>query len=135
MSYNGWILKVGDYTIDTKKYVKANDYSAYRNIQDLDPYRDANGVLHRNALEHVALKVEFSTPNGLTNYEYAEFMRNIRRNYINEQERKVLATVYVPELDDYVTQEMYFPDPKPTIYGNYNGYITYNSIKVSLIGY
>jgi hypothetical protein len=71
----------------------------------------------------------------LTNTEFAEFMGNIRRNYIVAKERKFLGTFYLPEFDTYVTQEMYMADPQPSIYGTYGGKIHYNSIKFSLIAY
>ena len=36
-------------------------------MQDVDDYTDANGYLHRNAVELKALKVEFETRAMLTN--------------------------------------------------------------------
>ncbi len=133
MAYAGYLIKVGDYTISAKKFIKANSFSAYANVQDLDSYRDADGVLHRNALPHVPIKVEFETPAMLTNKDFAELMSNIK--FTNPAERKANVTVYVPEYDDYVTQEMYMPDIKPTMYGNYGGVIHYNSIRLAFIGY
>lgn len=136
MAYSGFLIKVGDYIIPANKYVKADSYSVYRNIQDLDSYRDANGVLHRNVLSHVANKVEFETPAMLTNVEFASLMKNIQRNYISSfEERKALVTLYIPEIDDYVTQEMYMPDVKPTIYGTYGGIVRYNAVRIAFIGY
>lgn len=135
MAYQGYLIKVGDYTIDTKRFVKADSYSVYRNIQDLDSYRDANGYLHRTALDHVPNKVEFETPPMLTNFEFAELMLNIRRNFTVTSERKASVTLYIPELDDYVTQDMYMPDFQPSIYGNYDGMLRYDAIKLTFIGY
>ncbi len=135
MAYSGFLIRVGDYTIPDDKYINAKSYTATRNIQDLDSYRDANGILHRTALEHVPLKIEFETPPMLTDITYGDLMWNIRRNYIIPQERKVLATVYVSEINDYVTQEMYVPDPKPTVYGTYGGRVYYNAIRLAFIGY
>lgn len=136
MAYSGFLIKVGDYIIPANKYIKADSYSVYRNIQDLDSYRDANGFLHRNVLSHVANKVEFETPSMLTNVEFASLMKNIQRNYISSfEERKALVTLYIPEIDDYVTQEMYMPDVKPTIYGTYGGIVRYNAVRIAFIGY
>lgn len=135
MAYSGWLIKVGNYIIPSDKYIKAESYSVTRNIQDLDSYRDSNGILHRDALEHVPLKVEFETPAMLTDLTFDDFMSNIRRNYIIPKERKVMVTLYVPEINDYVTQEMYMPDPQMTMYGNYNGRIEYNPIRIAFIGY
>lgn len=135
MAYNGFLLQIGSYKVDGKKYIRADSYSAYMNIQDLDSYRDANGVLHREALENVACKIEFETPSMLTNKQYAEFMKNIRNNYTVAKERKVLSTFYLPEMDDYFTQEMYIADPKPKMYGVFDDVIYYNPIAFSLIAY
>jgi hypothetical protein len=135
MAYNGFLLKIGDYTIDGKKYIRADSYSPYMNIQDLDSYRDANGDLHRTALDHVACKIEFETPAMLTNKEFATLMSNIRRNYVVAKERKVLANFYLPEFDDYYSQYMYIADPKPKIYGVFDNVIYYDPISFSLIAY
>ena len=136
MAYSGFLIKVGDYIIPANKYIKADSYSVYRNIQDLDSYRDANGFLHRNVLSHVANKVEFETPAMLTNIEFASLMKNIQRNYISSlEERKALVTLYIPEIDDYVTQEMYIPDIQFTIYGIFGNVIKYNAFRLAFIGY
>ena len=101
----------------------------------MDSYRDANGVLHRTALTHVPNKVEFETRPLLTNVSFSEMMSNIRANYINEEERKVSVTAYIPETDSYVTQDMYMPDITPKIYqANAKG-IKYDSIRLAFIGY
>ena len=77
MAYSGFLLKIGDYTIDAKRFIKADSYSAYANMQDIDDYTDANGYEHRNAVELKAIKVEFETPAMLTNAEFTELMNGI----------------------------------------------------------
>lgn len=42
MAYSGWLVKVGDFTIDSKKYIKAESYSEYVNMQDVAPWTDAS---------------------------------------------------------------------------------------------
>jgi hypothetical protein len=134
MSYNGYLVKVGNYTIPQDK-IRASSYSAVLHVQDLDSFRDANGVLNRMALEHKVPEVNFELVPMLTNEELSIIFSNIRKNYTNASERKVIATVYIPELDDYISQAMYIPDVNFPIYGTYNGKITYNPIPISLIGY
>lgn len=134
MAYSGWLLKIGDYTVPSDKFIKASSYQVYVNMQDVDPWTDANGYLHREAVELKALKVEFDTPAMLTNVEFAEFMTNIRNNYINSTARTCLVTAYIPEYDDYVTQVAYMADFKPQIYGTYGGVIHYNSMRLAFIG-
>lgn len=134
MAYAGYLIKVGDYTIPLK-YIKAESYSAYRSIQDLDSYRDADGILHRTALTHVPNKVEFETPAMMTDKTFSEIMSNIQRNYINVNERRLSVTMYVPETNEYVTQDMYMPDITPAIYHADSKKIQYKSIRLAFIGY
>lgn len=134
MSYNGYLIKVGNYQIPEDK-IRASSYSAVLHVQDLDSFRDANGVLKRTALEHTVPEVNFELIPMLTNEEVSEIFDNIHRNYSVPAERQVLASIYVPELNDYVTQRMYMPDINFPIYGTYDGKITYNAIAISLIGY
>lgn len=134
MAYSGWLIKVGNYTIPTDKYIKADSYRPYVNMQDIDDYTDANGYLHREAVELKALKVEFETPAMLTNKEFAELMSNIRANYTIPKARQCMITAYIPEYDEYVTQTGYLADFTPQIYGTYGGVIHYNSVRLAFIG-
>ena len=134
MAYNGFLIKVGDYIIPFK-YMKSESYMAYRSIQDLDSYRDANGELHRTPLTHVPNKVEFETPAMLTDVSFTDLMSNIQRNYINVNERRASVTMYVPETNSYITQDMYMPDITPKIYhANAKG-LKYSPIRLAFIGY
>ena len=134
VAYQGYLIKVGNYTIPANKFIKADSYKPYANMQDLDPWTDANGYLHRNAVELKAIKVEFETPAMLTNITFEELMSNIRKNYTNVTARECIVTAYIPEYDDYVTQKCYLADFTPQIYSNYGGVIRYNPIRLAFIG-
>lgn len=134
MAYSGWLIKVGNYIIPANKYIKADSYSPYVNMQDLDPWTDANGYVHRTAVELKAMKIEFETPAMLTNVEFSELMRNIQANYTVPKARQLILTAYIPEYDDYITQTAYLADFTPQIYGNYGGVIHYNPIRLAFIG-
>lgn len=134
MAYNGYLLKIGDYTVPMKKFIRADTYKVYVNMQDYDPWTDADGYLHRNAVELKAMKVEFETPPLLTNKTFEEFMSNIRRNYVNETARECMVEAYIPETDSYVTQKCYMADIQPQIYGTYGGEVKYNAIRFAFIG-
>lgn len=136
MAFAGYLLKVGNYEIDGYRYINYSDYKVTYNSQDLDSYRDALGVLHRNALEHRVAKVEFSTREGLTNDEVATFMGAIRSNYTNATERKASVTVFIPEINDYITQDMYMSDPQFDIKViSKTNVIKYNKTRIAFIGY
>ena len=134
MAYSGWLVKVGDYTIPANKFIKAESYSAYVNMQDLDPWTDANGYVHREAVELKAAKVEFETPAMLTNTTFSELMQNIRSNFTVPRARQLILTAYIPEYDDYITQTAYLADFQPQIYSTSGGIIRYNSVRLSFIG-
>lgn len=135
MPYAGYLIKVGNYEIPTDKYIKVQSYKATLSVQDLDSYRDANGVLHRTALEHRVNKVEFETPAMLTNAQMTELFKNIANNYTVPAKREFIGTFYVPEIDEYVSQEMYMSDPAFTIYAIMDGVIKYNPVRVAFIAY
>ena len=134
LAFQGYLIKVGNYEVP-QKYINAGSYNAFLSAQDLDSYRDGNGVLHRNALEHTPAKVEFETASMLTGKEFAELMKSISDNYISSTERKASITAYLPEQDDYIIQDMYMPDIIPTINSILNGEVRYNSIRIACIGY
>ena len=50
-AYQGWLLKIGDYVIDQSRFIAAESYQPAVNMQDVDPWTDANGYVHRNAVE------------------------------------------------------------------------------------
>ena len=133
MAYSGFLLKIGDYTFP-EEMIALNSYSPYVNMQDVDPWTDENGELHRNPIDLKALKVEFETKNMLTSTEFAEIMRNIRANYVSEKGRSCYITAYIPEYDDYVTQLGYLADFQPKIYSTGGGVVKYNSIRLAFIG-
>lgn len=143
-NYAGWLIKIGDpetgYIIPTKRFIKADSYTASAYMQDLEPWTDANGYVHRNAVELKALKVEFETPAMLTDEDFAELMWNIDQNLINTVANECYITAFIPRYNMYDTQKGYLADIDPQIYGNYekdkngNGILRYNPIRFSFIG-
>lgn len=134
MAYEGYLIKIGDYNFPLK-YIRAESYSATNFGQDMDSYRDGDGVLTRNALSLQAPKVEFETRNMLTNEELTEILSNIQRNYTNAVEKKASVEVYIPELDKYVTNDMYMADFEPTMYFANSKKIQYQSVRIAWISY
>lgn len=143
MAYKGYLLKVGvgnanPYVITGQRYINYKSYEVTKEVQDMDSYRDATGVLHRNALSHVPIKVTFETLPNLTNADIKTFfIDGISANYHTPLERKAMIEVYVPELDDYISQDMYMAGPTLKIRSIdlKTNVIHYESIKVSFIGY
>lgn len=137
MAYAGYLIKVGNYTIPTE-CIALESYKITANIrQDLDPFRDNNGVLTRNVVPNQPSKIEIKTP-----YMYGRAMRsmidNIRANYTNANEKKASVTFYDPDTDTYKTQDMYCPDFNFELYQvNHNDYnrSIYKPFTLKFIGY
>jgi hypothetical protein len=134
MAYAGYLFKIGDYVFPLS-LIKADSYSAYKSVTDLDSYVDENGELHRNALDHLAYKVEFETPAMLNNKQLSTLFANIYAQFTNQLERKASCTLYIPEIDGYVTCDMYMPDVKPQMYYADANLIQYDAIRFAFISY
>ena len=134
MAFDGTLVSFGSYNIPMK-FIKYDTYVITPNIRlDLDSYRDADGVLHRNALKHTTTKIEFETP-PLHEIDMDNLMRNIRSQYKNYNEKNATCTYYDPETGIYKTGEFYMPDFKFQIYSVSNGWITYRPLRIALIEY
>jgi len=134
MAYAGYLIKVGTFEIPLS-LIRAETYTVFKSVTDLDSYVDASGYLHRNALEHIANKVEFETIPLLTDKQFGSLMSSLYGQMTNTRERKASVTCYIPETDSYVTQDMYMPDIKPTLYYADATKIQYNQIRLAFIGY
>lgn len=134
MAYQGYLIKVGNYEIPLSM-MRAETYKVSKKILDLDSYRDANGELHREALSHFSAVITFNTPSQKTNKEISSFFGNIQANYTVPQERKAVVEFYMPETDNYVTLNMYMPDPEFTMYMATKNFIKYNETPIEFIGY
>nr|DAV10051.1 MAG TPA: hypothetical protein [Bacteriophage sp.] len=134
MAYKGYLIKIGNY-IFPLSMIKAESYKATNYGQDLDSTRDVDGILHRTALSNTAPKVEFETRNMLDNTQMSSIFANIQNNYTNAVEKRASVEVYVPELDKYVTSDMYMADFEPTMYYADATKIQYASTRMAWISY
>lgn len=135
MSYRGYLIKIGTYIISEDKYIAAKSFQAYANPMDKNSYRDLDGILHRKVLKHVPVKAEFTTPDWMPEQQFEELMSNIQRNYIDDIEQKVYATVFVPEYHEYISQEMYMVPVKPIVYTTNTGSVFYGPVRIAFVGY
>lgn len=134
MASNGTLLSFGDYNIPMK-FIKYDTYVITPNIRlDIDSYRDADGILRRNALKHTTTKIEFETP-ALHELEMDELMQNIRSQYMNPNEKNAICSYYDPENGIYKSGEFYMPDFKFKIYSVSNGWIIYRPLRLAFIEY
>lgn len=135
MAFSGWLIRVGSYTIPLK-FMRYETYQVTYNTQDLDSYRDADGILHRNALDHKVGKVEFNTPT-ISNSEMETLLSNIRSQFTDAKERKLNVTFYNPDSNIYLSQSMYMPDITFKIRNVDEAHHTlnYSETRIAFIGY
>ena len=108
MAFQGYFLKVGNYTIPLQ-FIKLESYkSAPDQRQDLDSYRDADGYLHRTVLPHTATKIEFETPY-MYMKDFQALLQGIRSNFLGDLARDCNLTYYDEETDSYKTGHFYMP--------------------------
>lgn len=139
MAYSGYLIKIigdsqtGDYVIPMTLINEAS-YQGTLSTLDVDAYRDADGVLHRTAVLKVP-HVSFSTRSYLTNAQVSALWGGISNRYTNEMQKRVTASVYISEIDDYVQEEFYVPDTELTISHIEGSVIRYEEIAFEFIGY
>lgn len=114
MSFNGSLIKFSGDNFPLK-YVFKESYKVTPNRrQDLDPYRDGNGKLHRNTLSHTATTIQFQTK-PMWNDDFDTMMSFIRSHYTNDLEKKLSITYFSPDTNSYKTGNFYVPDIEYTI--------------------
>lgn len=139
MAFSGYLIQIGrganSYVIPLR-FMKYETYKVTYNTLDQDPYRDSEGILHRNVLAHKVGKVEFNT-RALSSTDMEDLLSHIRALYINEIEQRVLVTFYEPKSAGYVTQEMYMPDIDFTIrdVDEDKQILKYTETRIAFIGY
>lgn len=134
MAFSGYLIKIGNYDTFFNNYIVSASYKVAKKVLDVDSYRDANWVLHRNAMDHLSYTIEFELK-PLNNTRLENVMSIIRSNFTTAKERKLNITFYVPEDDAYVTASCYMPDIEYTIDHLTAGMIFYKSVVLKFIGY
>lgn len=81
------LFKFGNYEFPSE-YIKEGGYECKPNQrQDLDPYTDATGLTHRNALQHTKTEVAITTRANLKWDEMVSIIQGLTSNYITDAER------------------------------------------------
>ncbi len=134
MVYSGYFFQFGEF-IFPNKYIKWDSYdSAPSQRQDLDSYTDANGVTHRNALEHTKTEIKFTT---LKVYEdiWDMIMSGVESNYVNPKERDAYCNYYDFETRQYKTGHFYLDPSFRAKANDVEGRLRYNETDWLFIEY
>ena len=137
MAFNGTLLKLGGETFPMK-WIEYDTYKVTPNRrQDLNPFRNANGVLQRNVVEHEPTTIDFNL-RSMYNKDVASVMSFIRSKYTNVKEKKLVIQYYDPEYDNYNDGAFYLDSnvefPIKTI-NIEKKIIKYGQIKLSFVEY
>ena len=139
MAYSGYLIKIkgtgnlSDYVLPLS-YMLEKTYKGTYSVLDSDSKRNAKGKLIRTALSHKVphCSVDFRP---LSDTEVGEVMSNIRSRFTKTKEHKLSASVWIPMLNDYVTDSFYIPDTEFTVRQVTNTSVEYDSFTLELIGY
>lgn len=135
MAFEGYLIKIGEQDKMFNNYIVFGTYKVSKKIIDIDSYRDANGVLHRQALDHISYTVEFELRE-MREEDHDTVMYSIESNFSIPAERKLSVTFWLPEEHKYVTADCYMPDPDITLKGIYkNDELLYDATTIKFIGY
>ena len=137
MAFNGTLLKLGG-EVFPMRWIEYDTYKVVPNRrQDLNPFRNANGVLQRNVVAHEPTTIDFSL-RSMYNKDIASVMSFIRSKYTNVKEKKLIIQYYDPEYDNYNDGSFYLDPnvefPIKTI-NIEKKVIKYGQIKLSFVGY
>lgn len=135
MGFNGYLVRTSNASGDLfNKYMLHSSYKVAKKVIDVDSYRDADGTLHRNAVDHLSYTVEFDL-RPMTNNEMENLMSAVTSSFYIPKERKLTVEFYLPENNGYVTAECYMPDINYTIKDIVGNTIRYDKTTLKFIGY
>lgn len=110
------LFKFGN--VSFKGLIRAETYEITPNArQDLDSYRDAQGILRRTALGHTATVIEFDVKM-LNEQQMSDLLTGMRDAYINPNERDAQCTYFDPETNTWNKTGHFYLDSnfKVTLY-------------------
>lgn len=121
---------------DFSNKIRAESYNIIPNArQDLDSYRDADGVLHRTALSHTATIIEFDVKR-LKEDDMRALMSSITGSYINFNERDAQCTYFDPETGAMKVGHFYLDSNLSfSLYAVWNGEKIYNETHFKFVEY
>lgn len=109
-----------------------------KQMQDIDSYRNGNGILKRTVLDNAPTQIEWNTPY-LTYEDKCKLIHQIREGYRQGggvyKARKIRIRYYNDWEDDYDTGTFYMPDVQFQYGGLYHGAPLYLPIRLAAVEY
>lgn len=121
---------------DFANIIRSGSYKITPNArQDLDSYRDADGVLRRTALAHTATVIEFDVKM-LKESELRPLLNAITGSYINYNERDAQCTYFDPETGSMKSGHFYLDSNfSLSLYALWDGEPFYNETHFKFVEY
>ena len=121
------------------KYLQPNGITLTpKQMQDIDSYRNGNGVLKRTVLDHAVTKFEWNTPY-LTYEDKCKLIQQIRNGYKYGvglyKARRIRVRYYNDWEDDYEEGTFYMPDVQFQPGSVYRGKLLYLPIRLAGVEY
>lgn len=138
-NFDGWLIKFGNVTLPNS-FILADGWESTPNQRvELDAYRDANVLLHRETSENFKTSLTLNI-RSLSLAEMTAFKNVIglaTLDVISKNQRRVTVTYWNDEELAYKTAIMYMPDVKYSIHiaNEAKKNIEYNSFTIELIEY
>lgn len=139
MAFSGWLIKFGGVTLPNS-FILADGWESTPNQRiEIDAYRDANVLLHRETSENFKTSIKLNI-RSLNLAEMTAFKKVIGLATLSvndKKQRKVAVNYWNDETLQYEYAEMYMPDVTYTIHtvNEETRDIEYNSFKIELIEY
>lgn len=142
--YNGYVIKVkgvsgtsasSDYIVPMQ-YMIERTYKGTYSVLDGDSKRNGNGVLVRTVLPHKVAHCAVDI-RSLSSAEVGPMMTAIQARYLPDKanEKKVNASIWVAEINDYIEADFYIPDIEFTVRKLENTKVLYEQFTIEFIGY
>lgn len=138
-NFSGWLIKFGN-VILPNSYLLADGWESTPNQRlELDAYRDANALLHRETSKNyktsLTLNIRDMTLEEMSAFKNVIGLATLPDSY--KHERRVMITYWNDETLEYDTGTFYMPDVAYSIHyvDEKRRDIEYNSFTVELIEY
>lgn len=137
--FSGWLIKFDD-VILPNSFILADGWESTPNQRvEIDAYRDANVLLHRETSENfktsITLNIRAMNLEEMTAFKAVIGLATLDTN--NKKQRRLMVTYWNDEELDYKTATMYMPDVTYTIHtvDEVDRDIEYNGFTIELIEY
>ena len=136
-SFEGWLLKFGSQVFPMQYLSFDNCDSTPDQRTEIDSYRDADNLLHRETSPNHKTKLEYNTLDDLTLEDKIVIQQVMKAGLLDAVQRKDRVTYWNDESNEYETGDFYVPDItfRQKRVDRAKKTIIYGSIRIAMIEY